>query len=449
MKDARHGGIAVIGIVVILSTLSIMTSLSGKAESSATVDKSILSSGTIAYSPTHTLQYVEGDRILNETGVETIWRGSGGSYLFHAGANYQQTWQQHLPELVTMGANTVRLAFAFADSTPNTQTGTPIADILNFTKMDWVLNFLSQHGIKGILDCHNYADMAGDFGSQKLIDDWMKVAEHYSNDPRVEAYELFNEPAPETWAAPIKSRSDVATFYGNLTDAIRQVDPQRIGIWETNPYIPDLSTIQNISRPNVVYTFHRWYTTDEFNIFSPEQLSYMSIAYAVEQRQKNNVPFWFGEFGSLSPYNSSNPEWQLAEQSCWLSEEQVVGWSLWCCGNAVSNAYLPFFPLKVYNPSLTRQPWNPPQPNFTGYVVDSKGADVLELYEIQLWHNGDYVTLKPGITIRFIRNHMLADGTIQTVENNTLTMTGQLTLTNIEGTTDYPGDWNIIMYLIS
>lgn len=390
---------------------------------------------------------VVNDRIF-DTGKEVMWRGAGGSYLFHAGANYQQAWQQQLSNIQAMGINTIRLAFAFADSAPNPQTGLPTADIFDFAKMDWVLDFLNQSEIKGIFDCHNYDDMAGDFGSQKLINDWVQVAQHYHGDERVAAYELFNEPFGSTYAPSIKTPADGITFYGQLTDAIRAVDPDHIAIWGAEWFVTDLGTVLNLLRSNVVYTFHRWYNKSTLNAMNPEKLSYSSVWYAVEQRQKYNVPFWFGEFGSFSLYDSSNLEWQLAEQSCWRCEEQVVGWSLWCGGNAVNSQYVQFFPLKTYNQYLIRQFWNPPQPTFIGYIADSKGVDIFGLYLISMWHNGDYVTLKPGIIVRYIRTQVVSGVSIGK-EDVTVRVTQPLTLTNYENTTAYPGDWNLGVYVVS
>lgn len=396
------------------------------------------------------MQKVINDRIFETTtGQEIMWRGEGGSYLFHAGANYQQVWQQQLPNMRAMGINTVRLAFGFVNSTPNPSTGLPTADVFDFTKMDWVLNFLSQNGIKGILDCHNYDDMAGDFGSSKLINDWMQVAQHYHGDERVAAYELFNEPFGSTHAPSVVTAVDGINAYRQITDVIRTVDPDHIVIWGVEWFTPDLADVLSLLRPNVVYTFHRWYGNSNFSAFSSEQLSYMSLAYAVEQRKRYNVPFWFGEFGSASPYNSTNIEWNLAEQSCWRCEEQVVGWNLWNGGiGAVSNYYLGFFPLKIYNSNLVRQPWNPPFVSLMDYITASQGVDVLTPYQVSMWHNGDFVTFRPGITVRYIRTQVQANGSNKVIEDVIVQVTQPLTLTNIEGTTDHPGDWNLNVYSI-
>lgn len=396
------------------------------------------------------MHFTVNDKIFDsETKKEVIWRGVGGSYIFHAGEGYKTAWEQRLPTIKAMGLNTFRLAFAFEDSSPNPEAGRPSADILDFDKMDWVLDFLAQNGIKGILDLHNYKDMYGDFGSEKLVNDWRRVADHYRGDERVAAYELFNEPFSATWAPSIKSKRDVAVFYANLTDAIREIDPDHIVIWESQPYVPPLNEIADLFRPNLVFTLHRWWhrTDFEFKVWSVEQLSYVSVAPMVEYRGRLNIPFWLGEFGAYRPFDYSNPEWSLTEQQIWRCEEQVIGWNLWL-GHTPIEEYLDFFPLKVYNSNLVRKSWVVPMPNLLNYVVDENHVDSLEPYRIEMWHNNDYVTLKPGIIVRFVRNHRLPDGTVEVVEDQTIKVTSTKTFTNIEGTPEYPGDWNMKIYSI-
>lgn len=110
------------------------------------------------------------------------------------------------------------------------------------------------------------------------------------------------------------------------------------------------------------------------------------------------------------------------------------------------NHYLAFFPLKVFNSDLVRMTWNPPIPSFEGYVLDWKGVDRLEPYRIELWHNGDYVTLKPRIVVRVIVNRRLDNGTIVVVSDEELALTEERTFRNVEGTADFPGDWNVKIY---
>lgn len=329
----------------------------------------LYNTGTVQCSgQTHVVQYVQGDKIFDEYGREVTWRGAGGSYLFHTGDRWQEAWQKHLPQIQAMGLNTIRLAFAFPDSGINPEYGTPSADILDYEKLDWVLDFLTQHGMKGILTCMNYLDMYGDFGSQKLANDWVSLARRCNGDSRIVAFELFNEPYYNTWASSVKSKMDVMSAYANLTDAIRDVDPEHIVIWESRYHLAYADSdidkfaevIKPYLRPNLVFTMHSWlHKESSFNVWNPEQMSLIEVDYLVKARNKLKTPFWLGEFGSYWPFDRSNPEYQWTEQTLWRCEEQVLGWNLWMGRTAEDNPwneYLPMFPLRVYNDKLVREP---------------------------------------------------------------------------------------------
>jgi len=461
MKNPGRSKPAGLGTIVILLALSIITNLNGIGESSLTSNRTIDSGGAVVYDlPTRILQHVEGDRIVDGNGAEVMWRGAGGSYLFHAGDDFLRAWEKHLPEILAMNINTVRLAFAFADSGINPEYGVPTADIMEYEKLDVILAFLDQHGIKAILDCHNYLDMFGDFGSQKLIGDWVDLARRYCGDHRIAAYELFNEPYTDTWNPSVGSRLDTFGAYANLTDAIRTVDPNHIVIWGSVYYVQydyDLKTLREILqpylRPNLVFTVHKWARKEsaEFQIWTPEQLSYITLDYITNARTTFNLPLWLGEFGSLDlPFNYSNPEYQWTEQTLWRCEEQAIGWNLWI-GRTVMNdpwiEYLPFFPLKEYNENITRYPWNNLAPELADYIGDAKGMDRYGPSFVELWHNSDYVRLNPGIIVTVMTSRRLPDGTVVSVGNETITVDGQLTISNQEGTQDYPGDWNMEIFL--
>jgi hypothetical protein len=401
------------------------------------------------------VQYVDEDKIFDENGREVIWRGAGGSYLFHTeGDDYKTAWKTHMAQIQGMGLNTLRLAFAFADSAPNPETGKPSADILDFEKLDWILDFLDKHNMKAILDLHNCLDMYGDFGSQKLVDDWVVVAQRYRGDSRIVAYELFNEPYWGTWGPSVKTKWDVLRAYTNLTREIREVDSGHIHIWQSEGcYLPPLEEVIGEFEPNIVLTAHRWWThrLQEFEIWTPEQLSYMVLGYLAEIKTKFNVPFWLGEFGAHYPFNSSNPEFLLTQQLLFRCEEQVIGWNLWMGRTAMDrpwHQYLDFFPLDVYDANVTGQPWESPSPKLTDCVIEQRGAESLEFYRMEMWHNNDYVIITPKITILVITNHKLPDGSYEVVSEEEIEVINQITVRNEEGTTTHPGDWNVIIYVL-
>jgi len=362
-------------------------------------------------------------------------------------------WREHLPEIQHMGVNTVRLAFRFQDSNSGPD-GYVAADTLDFEKMDNVLEYLSRNDMKAVLDCHNMMDMNADFGSQKLIDDWVRLAEHYRGDARIVAYELFNEPYPDTWHASVKSKKDVAEAYQRLTKEIRGVDPLRIMIWQSQPYLPVLDTVSGFFEPNIVFAVHRWWHKEDyrFTVWNTSQLSYVNLGYMVEMRQKLDVPFWLGEFGSYYPFDGSNPEYLLVEQTLLRCEEQTVGWNLWMgrvTGEKPFDSYASLFPLEACAVNPDEHAGEASLVKLTGFIESQYGADKLEPYQVELDHNGDFLVLRPALTIIVISSRKVCNDTYQTVSIVTLDITANTVITNEEGTAERPGYWNTVILAIA
>ena len=395
-------------------------------------------------------QYVDGSRIRDENGNEIMWRGAGGSYLFHTtGDAYQTAWQNHISNMQYMGFNTFRLAFSFADS-----AGGHNADILNFTKLDWILDFLDDYNIKVILDLHNYLDMAEDFGSQKLVNDWVAVATRYSNESRIVAYELFNEPyeGSGTWATNITSTEDVFNEYKRLRNAVYNVDPNHIVIFQSKNYMPiNFWTYRDQIPNNVVFTHHEWWTNenDQIILFGAENLSLRTISYPMYMREQLNRPFWLGEFGTDNggnhyPFDNTNLEDQVCEQLLYRCEEYVEGWNLWQGSNLNSYPIHPkeLFPLKIYNPTLEHKPFIYDTPNLLEHIVANQwsGVDFADPSQINMWHSGDYVTLSPNIIVKVIVKSAITGE--ERIEIKNISVETRITHTNPNPLED----WNTYIY---
>lgn len=396
------------------------------------------------------LEYVNGDRIVDANGNEVIWRATGASYLLHAD-DFMTAWQDHLPQIKSMGLNTMRLSFRFPFDVNAS------ADVLNYTKLDQVINFLAQNNIKTILDNHaGIGSRAPQFGSRTLINAWKDLATRYRGDPRIVAYELINEPGSWKWDPSVRSLSDVPRIYANLTKELRTVDPNHIIIWQAGDYWlpPWEEWFTQYAQPNVVYSIHAWWNDKkwQFDVWSPEQISYRTMDSIVFARAQWRVPFWLGEFGATDwPYNVSNPRWVLTEQNLWRCEEQAVGWSLWM-GEVSESApwyrYLPFFPLKVYNAQLIRQPWVPNTRHLADYITVPVRAENFGNISVDLKQNQDYVTLKPGIQIQVVVTHELTNGSIIVFSDSDINMMSLTTISNEEGTIAYPGEFDTFLYVL-
>lgn len=439
-------------------------------------------SEVVAQPPLHK---VVDDRIYDSaTGLEVMWRGAGGSYLLHA-PTLQQTldaWEtMYIPLAIQARLNTMRLSFRFSWDTDPSAT----ADVLDFASMDAVIDLLAQYGIKTILDQHGaYLPIPM---MPQLATAWQEVAEHYKYNPNVVAYEIANEPS---LGATSYTPLDNAQGYHDITLAIRTIDPERICIWESpSYYVPSFLTMKNANLllPNVVYTAHRWWTNSvqDIKTYGAHQLSLMEFEDFVYWREVYKVPIWLGEFGGPgggNPYpgtaypNCRDPtnvtqceteelQWAICAELLWRAEEQVLGWCEWLGSTSITinrlAPYMTLLPPSNFNESLTRQPWQGSGvPLIELYITASNGVDHVHAYQIELWHNNDSVTFSAGIIIKVTRSHEVGVpdgsgncpiGTRKSADGlscwedfvETIAVTQPTTITNHEGTTAYPGDWNV------
>lgn len=406
------------------------------------------------------VEYVSGDKILDEHGSEVVWRGVGGCYLLNSPTDYLAGWRAYMPYLKNMGINTARLAFDFPWD-PVTSEGI----ILNYTKMDEVINYLAQNGIRSILDNHSSGTLMLDANgtlNQQLARSWQDVASHYRNNVNVVAYELYNEP---THRSQDRTSMDIAQAYNELTSLVRQVDPSHIVIWQTPwYYIPIFEQIEQLMLPNVVYAIHKWWTNNTAEIlqYGAEELSKIALDPLVCWHSKYNIPIWLGEFGgpkggsSDQIFTGTDPHWRICQQLLYRCEEQAIGWNLWMGYTSITNIrpriFQPLFPLQVNNTNPVRQTWiYPSRPDLIAFLVSENGLDSAADTMAALFHNGDFVVLnsqgRPAISVKIVLSRVI-NGTEQTVSNETITVANQnVMITNTDWTPVHPGDWNTRIYV--
>ena len=70
-----------------------------------------------------------------------------------------------------------------------------------FARIDWAIKEARANGLEIILNMQNYDDLVNDpdgndgKNSKRFVDIWKQIAEHYSDQPKDLAFELYNEPA--------------------------------------------------------------------------------------------------------------------------------------------------------------------------------------------------------------------------------------------------------------
>lgn len=183
------------------------------------------------------------------------WYGISEPYLMNAEPkeNWRQEWDKLMPFMKKWRFNTVRLNFVFPDAPHYPEN----KDVLDYGLMEQVLEYFRNHGIRCILDMMNWKGCLGWFGSPEWKNDWVQLAEHFKNDSRVFAWELFNEPGKPTWHTSVTEYADVIPALTEVVDAIRATGDIHPVVYPASWYFNGVFP-EDCRRPNIIIGFHAW-----------------------------------------------------------------------------------------------------------------------------------------------------------------------------------------------
>lgn len=179
-----------------------------------------------------------------------------------------------------------------------------------FKKLDWFVEECSKRGIYVILDLHgafgsqNGQDHSGEvidnvsdvtffsnsYNKNKTLELWKTVASHYANNPAVAAYDTLNEPGEKAGTTNSKHWS----FYNEMYNTIRSVDPNHIIIMESCWGTSNLPNPKNYGWTNVMYEYHH-YTWDYISDLDGQKKSCESLISSINNANYG-VPTYIGEF---------------------------------------------------------------------------------------------------------------------------------------------------------
>ncbi len=142
----------------------------------------------------------------------------------------------------------------------------------------------------------------------KTVALWRKLAERYANESWIGGYDLINE---TNWTFPEGNNSQLREIYENITEAIREVDPNHIVFIEGNSFANDHSGLTPPWDDNLVYSFHKYWSST-----GPNDLDWI-----LSLRDSYDVPLWLGESGE-----NSNTWFTDVIRLC---ETNDIGWSWW------------------------------------------------------------------------------------------------------------------------
>jgi endoglycosylceramidase len=315
----------------------------------ATVAASLAPS--IYATPTLSFLSTRGPSIIDSTGQAVILRG----------VNYPG-YEQPDPKvhdliayraLEGFGFNVVRLPISWAnlEQQPGAFDSTYLASYV-----DQDVQWANSVGIYIILDMHQYhwADRfdgygipdwavqnyapnetgmrraVSDFWSNSdlqghLVQVWVRIAQHYANEPTIAGYDLLNEPWVYTSVMPELNATAIDVFYSRAIGAIGAVDPNHIIFLEP----ANMNVFKSPTRTNIVWSPHFYQLS-----FAPKYYAQNFTSLENDMATKyetfvarSGAPMWIGEFGAFMPDNSSRAAW--TEDALTLFNRYQVGWAWW------------------------------------------------------------------------------------------------------------------------
>lgn len=245
-----------------------------------------------------------------------FWKGFKDNYVTH----------DDIAFLKQVGCNTIRLPFHYKLFTDEDYMGLTAAQD-GFERIDSLVEWCRAEGLYLILDMHdapggqtgdNIDDSYGypwlfesERSQQLYCDIWRRIAEHYSNEPVILGYELFNEPIAPYFDTE-KFNAELENLYKMGVAAIREVDSNHIVLLGGAQWNGNFEPLKDWKFDDkIMYTCHRYGGEP-----TPE-----AIRSFIEFRDRTGLPMYMGEIG----HNSS--EWQA--EFCRTMQENNIGYTFW------------------------------------------------------------------------------------------------------------------------
>ncbi|MFP9113412.1 glycoside hydrolase family 5 protein [Flavobacterium sp. RHBU_3] len=243
-------------------------------------------------------------------------------------------WQKYLDRYIThddikylkrIGCNHIRLPFHYKLFTNDLYMGTRNA---GFTYIDRVVEWCRAENMYVLLDMHcapggqtgdNIDDSAGypwlyfsKTSQDEMSDIWVRIAQHYKNDPIIIGYDLANEPLAHYFLKEIPDYNHrLFMLYKRLVADVRKVDKKHSIFLNGSVWAGDFGVFESILDDNIVYEFHKYW----FDINQD------AIKKYVDFREKYNVPIYIGETGE------NTDEW--IKEFTPLLNKNNIHWAYW------------------------------------------------------------------------------------------------------------------------
>lgn len=130
---------------------------------------------------------------------------------------------------------------------------------------------------------------------RKTIALWKKLADRYKNEAWIGGYDLINEPninftGKNPNGTDEMSNAPLWKLQKDITAAIREVDQKHIIFIEGNGWGNNYNGLPSIWDKNMAFSFHKYWNYNDD----------ATIQFALDLREKYNIPIWLGETGENS-----------------------------------------------------------------------------------------------------------------------------------------------------
>ncbi len=259
------------------------------------------------------------DELLHEMvgpdSLEAFWDTYLENYITHDDIRY----------LKSIGCNHLRVPFHYRLFTDDLYMGKRNA---GFKYLDRVVAWCREEGLYVLLDMHcapggqtgdniddsyGYPYLFSSKASQDLMSEiWVKIAQHYKEEPIIIGYDLMNEPVAHYFKGNIEwFNARLYELYKRLIEDIRSVDSSHSiflngSLWATN-----FDVFKEPMGENIVYEFHKYWFDVEQGAVQPY----------VDFSEKYQVPIYIGETGE------NTDKW--VEDFRILLDENTISWCFW------------------------------------------------------------------------------------------------------------------------
>jgi len=261
------------------------------------------------------------EQLIGPSDAAEFWRRYHDNYVT----------EQDFEAMSAMGVNSVRPALLASklmpkeqpESTPYTfsDEGFRFLDSLVTWGTRYTIGIIwDMHGAPGAQNAENISDSDGearlwterDIYWPRLDALWRRIAERYAGNPYIIGYDLLNEPLLRRYEGI--DEADLRTLYVQLTETIREVDPNGLIFIEGDDWAQNFRMLEPIDwDPHLVLAFHSY----------PPTSSERGLARWDSLRNRYDVPLWHGETGEVgAPFD-------LNREATRFLRSANVGWSWW------------------------------------------------------------------------------------------------------------------------